>query len=147
MSIDAPERTDALWVVDGQQRITALAGALLPAASVADAGFEFAFDLATEKFVRTCPHDTRETRLPLREAYDLQKVLSWLRDRNLDQELQERAFRMADHLRNFEIPAYIVASDDEAALRQLFDRTNTFGKQMTRAGFCTASMTIVRRCG
>ncbi len=133
ISIDAPARDDALWVVDGQQRITALASALLPRGSGNEGGFELAFDLATERFVRLPPHDTRETRLPLREAYDLQKVLAWLRERNLEDELQDRAFRLADHLRNFEIPAYIVTSEDETSLRQIFDRVNTFGKQMTRA--------------
>ena len=133
VEVDAPERDDALWVVDGQQRITALAGALLPATGNADTSFELAFELNTERFVRRRPNDRRETRLPLREAYDLHRILAWLRERNLDDELQERAFRLADHLRNFEIPAYIVASEDEDALRQIFDRTNTFGKQMTRA--------------
>ena len=71
-------------------------------------------------------------------------MLSWLRERNLDDEVRERAFRLADHLRNFEIPAYIVTSDDEAALRQIFDRTNTFGKQMTRAEVFHALNTSTR---
>ena len=132
--IDAPERSDALWVVDGQQRITSLAASLLPSHDARSAeAFDLAFDLATERFMTRRPHDKRETRIPLRQAYDLQQVLGWLRERALDEVLEERAFRLADRLRNYEIPAYIVEAEDEQALRQIFDRTNTFGKQMTRA--------------
>lgn len=133
LSVEAPELSGALWVVDGQQRITSLAAALLPGAGAsADPRFDLEFDLATERFVRA-GSGSQQTRIPLREAHDLQRVLSWLRDRDLPEELQDRAFRLADRLRNYEIPAYIVRATDEDALRQIFDRINTFGKRMTRA--------------
>lgn len=141
--IDAPELSDALWVVDGQQRITSLAASLLPLSRSSEEGFDLAFDLATERFVTRRPHDKRESRIPLRQVYDLQQVLSWLRERNLDDALQDRAFRLADRLRNYEIPAYTVEADGEQALRQIFDRTNTFGKQMTRAEVFHALHTAV----
>ncbi len=131
--IEAPERPDALWVVDGQQRITSLAASLLPADIVGSASYDLSFDLANERFVRGTPRDRSQSRIPVRGAYDLQRVLGWLRERELGAEMEERAFRLANQLRNFEVPAYIVATEDEAALRQIFDRTNTFGKQMTRA--------------
>ena len=132
--IEAPQVDDALWVVDGQQRVTSLAAALLPESDAgSDPRFDLAFDLATERFVPLRGNEDRETRLPLRSAYDLQRVLSWLRERQLPEGMQDRAFRLADRLRNYEVPAYIVKADDEDALRQIFDRTNTFGKRMTRA--------------
>lgn len=134
LTIDAPQVSDALWVVDGQQRITSLAAALLSVEiDVADPRFDLSFDLVNEKFIRRRAHEDRETRLPLRAAYDLQQVLAWLRERRLPDVLQDRAFRLADALRNYEVPAYVVTADDDRALREIFDRTNTFGKRMTRA--------------
>lgn len=132
--VNAPHTTDALWVVDGQQRVTSLAASLLPIESGSpDPRFELAFDLVRETFVRNRAAEDRDTWLPLRSAYDLQRVLPWLRERRLPQELEDRAYRLADSLRNYEIPAYVVKAQDERALRQIFDRTNTFGKRMTRA--------------
>ncbi len=132
--IEAPDVVDALWVVDGQQRVTSLAAALLPENEAgSDPRFDLAFDLASERFLPLRGNEDRETRIPLRSAYDLQRVLSWLRERQLPEEMQDRAFRLADRLRNYEVPAYIVKAQDEDALRQIFDRTNTFGKRMTRA--------------
>jgi len=134
VTIHAPEAPDALWVVDGQQRITSLAAALLPASEHAfDPRFELTFDLASQRFARRRSADEPDTRIPIRSAFDLQKVLAWLREKNLPDVLQDRAFRLADRLRNYEIPAYIVSTQDEDSVRQIFDRTNTFGKRMTRA--------------
>jgi len=131
--IDAEATSEALWVVDGQQRITSLAAALLPVPPHRyDSRFELSFDLTNEKFVKPSTAES-ETRIPVRAAFDLNKVLSWLRDRDLKRDFQDRAFRLADRLRNYEIPAYIVTTGDEGSLRKIFDRTNTFGKRMTRA--------------
>src|SRR5438045_199380 len=50
--LDAPKLDEALWVVDGQQRITSLAASLLPVEGRhTDPRFELAFDLANERFV------------------------------------------------------------------------------------------------
>ena len=133
VTIDAPALQEANWVVDGQQRLTALAASLLPnEAHSEDLRFEITFDLETETFSTSRPDDP-DTRLPVREAFDLQRVLSWLRERALSDEAQDRAFRLADRLRNYEMPAYLVRADSEAALQEIFDRTNTFGKSMTKA--------------
>jgi hypothetical protein len=133
VTIDAPALTEASWVVDGQQRITSLAASLLPSASrEIDPRFEISFDLERETFGQIRLGDP-DTRIPIRAAYDLQHVLAWLRDRDLEPQLQERAFKLADRLRNYEIPAYQVSTANEEALQIIFDRTNTFGKSMTKA--------------
>lgn len=133
VTILAPRQTEANWVVDGQQRITALAASLLPATQEErDPRFEISFDLEREIFSKTRPGDS-DTRLPVRTAHDLQRVLAWLRERDIGPRLQDRAFRLADKLRNYELPAYLVTTDNEEALQVIFDRTNTFGKSMTRA--------------
>jgi hypothetical protein len=133
IGIEAPSLSDAQWVVDGQQRITSLAAALLASnGTEADPRFEIWFDLERETFGRSRPGDS-DTRIPVRAAYDLQRVLAWLRERDLHADLQERAFKLADRLRNYEVPAYQVVTTDEKALQDIFDRTNTFGKSMTKA--------------
>lgn len=133
--VEAPKLDEASWVVDGQQRLTALAAALLPPASdgrATDNRFDISFDLDKGEFHRSRRNDP-DTRLPVRGAFNLQGVMAWVRDRELDETHQQRAFELADKLRNYEIPAYKVAADDEQALVEIFDRTNTFGKRMTKA--------------
>lgn len=134
--IQAPERTDALWLVDGQQRITSLAKALLPTDGIAEAGPPLYFDLDKERFGWRRPGGPGDSHLPVREAYKLPHVMAWLRERHLDERMQERAFKLADRLRNYQIPTYAVETEvdgDLASLREIFDRINTFGKRMTRA--------------
>lgn len=134
--IRAPERTDALWVVDGQQRITSLATALLPTDGTAQVGPALFFDLQRERFGWRRLGGSSDTHLPVREAYKLPRVMAWLRERNLDERMQDRAFKLADRLRNYQIPTYAVETEvdgDLASLREIFDRINTFGKRMTRA--------------
>ncbi len=128
--LDAPKTSTALWVVDGQQRITSLAKTLLPAPPGGHS-FEMAFDLLTERFVEWRA-GLSDLAIPVRAAYDLSSVLSWVGERELPKDLQAVAFRLADRLRNYEIPAYIVKTDDDRVLREIFDRTNTSGKSMTK---------------
>ena len=134
--VQAPARTDALWIVDGQQRVTSLATVLLPTSPVAPTPPALYFDLAAERFVWHRPNGPRDSHLPVREAHKLPNVMAWLRERNLDEPLQERAFNLADRLRNYRVPSYAVETEREAdvgPLREIFDRINTFGKRMNRA--------------
>lgn len=133
ITIDAPELRDAFWVVDGQQRLTALASSLLANTCVtADPRFDLGFDLTTAHFRTIRTHDPA-TVLPLRAAHELQKVLDWSRDRDLPPKLQDRAFRLADRLHNYEVPAYLVHSEDETVLQDMYDRSNTAGVRMHAA--------------
>lgn len=134
--VQAPERRDALWIVDGQQRVTSLATVLLPADPVVPTPPALYFDLAAERFVWQRPNGPRDNHLPVLEAHKLPNVMAWLRKRNLDEPLQERAFKLADRLRNYRVPSYAVETESEgdlAPLREIFDRINTFGKRMNRA--------------
>ena len=130
-----PGPKEALVVVDGQQRITSLATVLLQVDDAPPVPSVLYFDLVAEHFVwrRSGPRDTH---LPLQEAYKLPSVMAWLRKRDLDAVLQDRAFKLADRLRNYRVPAYSVETEREGdmdPLREVFDRINTFGKRMNRA--------------
>ena len=131
--VNAPSHPDALWVVDGQQRVHALASTLLALDNQCPQPDSMVFDLSSQRFSFLGRNHRLDRQLPLREAHDTQRVLRWMAERDLSSEMQDRVLHLADQLRNYEVPAYIVQTDDEADLQQIFDRINTFGKKMTRA--------------
>lgn len=128
VTIAAEARPDALWVVDGQQRIVSLtrifAGKGFPEEPFA--GF---YDLQKGQFRRPGKRDTpAEHDLPLTEVLDSSRLVEWLvahpqYNRKLAAELGKR-------LREFEVPAYVVDTDDERTVREIFRRANNTGKRM-----------------
>jgi hypothetical protein len=135
ISFHVPYRTDALWVVDGQQRIISLFGALTPDLPNRDERFEVYFDLATRRFATLKSGVTRPRAIPVREALETRRLAAWAREHGDDLEVGD--FDLADTLvgviRDYRIRAYVVAEDDEMLLREVFDRVNSAGKPITRA--------------
>lgn len=135
VTLDVPENPSALWVVDGQQRITALFASSSPDHRGIDERFEVYFDLATEKFVNPRRGGVSPRSIPVRDALETKTLLNWLR--RFGDELESEDFDLADRLggalRDYRIPAYIVTGDDQAQLREVFDRVNSAGKPITRA--------------
>lgn len=130
--VEAPALGDALWVVDGQQRITSLVGALTATEDTVDPRFRIYFDLSRGEFVsvsrgRTAGPDL----LPVSVALNTAAANAWIRAR---QQLTDEQIALADQvvaaIRDYEIPMYVVTGDDERALRNIFDRMNTFGKSL-----------------
>lgn len=78
---DGLQETSAWFVVDGQQRVSAIAGALSDRADSNDARFRVAFDLADERFVDRWSDEAGDRYLPVRRANDLAHVLAWTRAR------------------------------------------------------------------
>lgn len=130
LHIDAPKFDDALWVVDGQQRLTSLANALSDAGS-RDPRFAVAYDLRTGEFRR--PLDGNAFVVPLPVLFDLQRVLRWFSSFPEAMNFLDDAARITKSIRQYSIPAYIVKQEDEAILRDIFDRMNNYGKRLTRA--------------
>lgn len=135
IEIEVRENPNALWVVDGQQRITSLFAALSSGHQGIDEKFEVYFDLATEKFVNPRRGVVLPRSIPVREALETRSLLNWLRRH--DDELESEDFDLADRLggalRDYKIPAYIVSGNDQALLREVFDRVNSAGKPISRA--------------
>lgn len=134
ITISAGARTDALWVVDGQQRIVSLARVLLPTESDTD-GFALYYDLDETKFIAPPPPVKRNedpTRwLPMTEVLDSERLLQWLLERMPDsKQRRDRAIQLGKRIREYEIPAYIVRTNNEAILREVFGRTNSSGKKL-----------------
>lgn len=136
LRLDAPQLDQALWVVDGQQRVTSLANALHPEGAQ-DPRFNLGFDLRNDTIV-TRPGTEDPYVLPLPALFDLARVLDWFAKRPEVAEHSGKAFELAKHLRQFTIPAYLVIQDDTIVLREIFDRMNNYGKRLSRAEIFSA---------
>jgi hypothetical protein len=135
MEFQAPEMADALWVVDGQQRISTLAATVLVTRDhAAFRSFVAYFDLDKRQFVghSSAGRDSRRW-LPVHRAFDPNDLQEWVLE-NVARDLERRrlAFEVGTALRDFEIPAIVVEADDERELRQIFDRVNTAGRRLRR---------------
>jgi Protein of unknown function DUF262 len=130
LQITASSRDEALWVVDGQQRLTSLANALNDAGSK-DPRFAIAYDLPRQTFVK--PVDEKSHVISLPTVFDLQRLLKWFSEHPESAKYFEDATRIAKAIREYSIPAYIVKQEDEDVLRDIFDRMNNYGKRLTRA--------------
>ncbi|HEX5496763.1 MAG TPA: DUF262 domain-containing protein [Mycobacteriales bacterium] len=135
LDIRAPDAERALWVVDGQQRIISLANALHPSGAT-DPRFAVAYDLRAENIVRRTNQETPWV-IPLPVVFDLQQLIRWFSERPEIAEYLNRATAVARDIRQFKIPAYHV-KHDEAVLRDIFDRMNSYGKRLSRAEIFSA---------
>jgi hypothetical protein len=130
LTIDAPSVDEALWVVDGQQRLTSLASALNDDGT-RDPRFATMYDLSACVFIKTA--DATPHSVPLPIIFDLQRLLRWFSENPASSKYFDEATRAAKAIRQYSIPAYIVKQKDEAVLRDIFDRMNNYGKRLTRA--------------
>ncbi|MGE6761271.1 DUF262 domain-containing protein [Corallococcus interemptor] len=136
--IDAPSTSQGLWAVDGQQRVTALAGVLLHPSYGDEAGrddFHLYFDLETEEL--HAPPSTGAPPphwLPMNEVLDSESLLHWLNrypGREAHPEHLRAAIRLGKAIREYQVPAYVVDTEDEKVLRIIFKRLNTAGRPLT----------------
>lgn len=132
LTIEADGRPDALWVVDGQQRITALVNALT-VASIGVGKFKLVLDLRTRPFTVRAAKAVENDSIPLPVVFDLTKVLNWAREHPEHSELIDDINHVTNTIRNFAVPAYEVHTNDQQVLREIFDRMNNTGKKLTRA--------------
>ncbi|MBI4865064.1 MAG: DUF262 domain-containing protein [Candidatus Riflebacteria bacterium] len=132
-TIQAPATTDAWWVVDGQQRTTALAASLLDLDHGGDLRWVLRFDPESQEFGCGPVPPAREGReVPLSTLGDLRRLGRWVREWEsvLGGELVDRVEDAQQRILDYSVPAYIVDTDDEAALRAVFARLNSTGARM-----------------
>lgn len=128
LEIDADARSDALWVIDGQQRITSLVNAVDPAASQ-DERFSISYVLPKRKFALT--RDVKdELAIPLPDLFDLGRAFAWLQENPDAAEYANEIQRLTGLLRDVEVAASVIEEGDEALLRDIFDRINSAGKRL-----------------
>lgn len=137
LSIEAPDVADALYVVDGQQRIVALAAAMLhPQAKPRGDIHSIWFDLEKEAFKRLTTAEPDPLWIPVNVAGDSVALHGWLDAwpaRGERPDLVKRAFALGKALREYQVPAYVIESTSEEVLRLVFKRVNTTGVTMTES--------------
>lgn len=129
--IDAPASPGASFIVDGQQRIAALVGALAPR-DLLHLPAEMWVDLETEAVSAR----TSELSVPTHVLGDNERLLAWLDSwphRQSRPELVRKAYALSKRLREYQLPAYVVENAEESAVAIVFDRLNTSGKPLKRA--------------
>jgi len=132
--LQAEPRDDAWFVVDGQQRITALANALRRDDDVVDE-FLVYFDLEEQAFrLPARGHEASRTWLPAGRLLNAVDLNAWLIERfPASREIQRVAHEVGRRIREYRVPVYVVQTDDEAVLREIFRRANRHGEAMTQA--------------
>lgn len=137
-SCEVAARSNANLVIDGQQRIRALVG-VLRNPGLTDTGrrgtdFELYFDLHDRRFChRDTPRPPPSHWLPMRVVARSSDLSEWLDERSLrrDQPGQYRvALELGRMIREHELLLYVVNSEDEGAIRQLFARLNNMGRRL-----------------
>lgn len=123
---------DALWVIDGQQRLSTLAMSLL--GDFTGAHRPIFYDLEQRVFTlgprkRTAP----ATWVPASVLSSARTLNPWLREAALGNELNDHADAITATLREYTIPAYVVPySEDDRVAKEIFARINRRGRALTR---------------
>lgn len=136
VKVDAPESNSALWVIDGQQRLTALTAGLsrdeeMPATP--DDPWVLYFD-AKEQIFSVPPRSGvfSSTWVPVTQLLDASTLSEWVFNwkHAQDSDLRKSVFEAGSRIRQYEIPLYVVETADEKLLRDIFYRINDSGKRM-----------------
>jgi len=116
----------AWWVVDGQQRVTSLAAALLDLDHRGDHRWQIYFDPDEPGFV-SWSWRVSEHALPVSVLGDLQRLLRWTREHDLSATQVARIEDARQQLLGYAIPTYVVAEADVELARTAFTRINGAG--------------------
>lgn len=134
IQFDATEQQSALWVVDGQQRIVALAATLLRRETIPRGDYwSIWYDLENEAFRQLIRKEPVAGWIPLNVLANSVELSKWIHRWPLSQEredLVDRAFELGKAVREYQIPAYIVEDSGQDELRLIFTRVNTGGVDM-----------------
>lgn len=134
--IDAPESSEAWWVVDGQQRVTTLAACLLrpvPIPTSRQDPFVVYFDAQAQRFepppaTGRIPSDW----VPLPQLLDATRLTEWVfRWSHRENEgLRRVVFEAGSRIREYAIPLYLIETQDSKVARDIYYRVNQAGKPL-----------------
>jgi len=129
--ISVPEVQDGWFIVDGQQRTTALAAALLDLDQAGDTRWQVRFDPLTNTFLSGLARpDETGRHVPLSALGDLRRLSRWLRDCTLDEDAQTLVETVQQRLLDYELPAYLMDTENPEGLKGAFARLNSTGVRM-----------------
>jgi hypothetical protein len=123
-------------VVDGQQRLTALTAVLArpaPFPTTPVDPWAVYFDAETQVF-KTPPRDGQipKTWVPVARLFDAAELSEWVHNwvHGANPSLRATVFQAGARIRQFEVPMYVVETDDDQLLRQIFYRINKSGRPL-----------------
>ena len=130
-TLSVPTVPDGWFIVDGQQRTTALAATLLDLDHRGDPRWDVRFDPQSNTF-RTGSWSVEDERrhVPLKTLGDLRRLGRWFPECNLSDGEKNRVEEVQQRLLDYELPCYLVETDDVDALRGVFARLNSTGVRM-----------------
>ncbi len=135
--VDAPETNEAWWVVDGQQRVAALAACLdhpmpIPARPSWKDPFVLYFDAVDQNFEPPPATGRIPTSwVPLPCFLDATVLSDWIRrwQHRDDEDLRLVVHEAGIRIREYPVPLYLIETEDSAVAKQIFYRVNTTGKR------------------
>lgn len=136
LRVEAPETSAAWWVVDGQQRLTALAASLArtedPDPAAEGDPYQVFFDPREGRFHSASEGEPLDHWVGVHRLLDAALLGDFLYEwpHGRDQSLRRAVLGAGQRLREYRVPLYIVGTDDEAVLRDIFFRVNNFGKRL-----------------
>lgn len=133
--VNAPETSEAWWVVDGQQRLTALTACLaretpFPSRPNAADPYILYFDPEQQSFEPPPRGGTVPARwVPLPYLLDATRLIEWVfqwGDRE-DERLRRTIFESGKRIREYAIPLYLIDTPNEDVPKEIFYRINQAG--------------------
>lgn len=136
--VDAPETSEAWWVVDGQQRVTALTACLtrpapLPVRPSQMDPYVLYFDAENQKFeppptVGQIP----SVWVPLPQLFEASQLNEWVYgwQHRADEELRRVVFEAGARIREYPIPLYLIETEDSEVAKEIYYRVNKSGKPL-----------------
>lgn len=123
--------TDGWYIVDGQQRTTALAAALLELDHQEDKRWKVSYWPTTQTFAS----DAEVTPItgksvPLSVLGDLRRLGRWFPTCTLTEDEQQDVERVQQRILDYSLPAYLMETADPEPLRGVFARLNSSGVGM-----------------
>jgi hypothetical protein len=130
--MEFPQVDEGWWIVDGQQRVTALAATLAEGLSEGDPRWDIFFDPEGNRFFLRSEGEVIPGRhVSLKALGDIRRLGRWFRDGcELSEREQDHVEGVQQRILDYEIPAYVMDTDDENALRGVFARLNSTGVRM-----------------
>ncbi|MGL5829112.1 MAG: DUF262 domain-containing protein, partial [Angustibacter sp.] len=131
--IHAPTHAQALWVVDGQQRITSLANVFLkgPRQNLKHPVFDVVYNAEEERYAAARARQS-PFQIPLLILFNSSRLVQWAIQRPELAPFLPAVSSASDRLNRYSIPQYTVRAEDQKVLEDIFDRMNTSGKRLRR---------------
>jgi len=137
LQIPGEEIGNALWVIDGQQRLTALTvglGRPVPLPTMPVDPYVVYLDPMDQAFKAPPKDGNVPTRwVPLPHLLNAAELSEWIYrwPHSSESELRTVVFEAGKRLREYKVPLYIIETQDEERLRTIFYRVNNSGKPLS----------------